>query len=171
MESDSKKNKEKKEKENDILIKLKNNLVDNGVSILEEGEVEKLRPHIGEGGFGKVYKGNYGNQVVAIKKILLSTSSEDAAKDIINEIAVVMKIKHERIPKFFGLWESKKRFHLIFEFIDGPNLKKVYMDFPEKTRLMFMSDVCDVLSTMHAQKIIHRDVKPSNVMLDKKFDS
>ena len=44
-------------------------LMDLGVTVILEDEIIKEKPHIGEGGFGKVYRGKYGEQVVAIKKI------------------------------------------------------------------------------------------------------
>ena len=147
---------------------LSERLKETTAKIIPESEISREKPHIGEGGFGKVYKGIYDGKAVAIKKLILQSEDKSIVDEIINEIKVILMIEHEDIPIFYGLWVRKNRFHLIFEFIDGPMLKDVYKDKTARQKLEYMLRVLSVLDDMHSKKIIHRDIKPSNVMLTSK---
>jgi len=145
-------------------------LVEMGVQMLEPDAIQKEKPHIGEGGFGKVYKAMYKDNLVAVKKIKLEIESAEK-KDVYNEISTEIKnilyADHPDIPKFFGIWKnSKGYYHLVFEFINGKSWKHCYDLMDKKTKLVILRDLCETLSQIHAKKLIHRDLKPDNIMIE-----
>lgn len=145
-------------------------LQDNGVIIIQDGQISKIKPAIGEGGFGKVYRGKYLDYDVAIKKIKLEdVDSDEKSKvydDIMNEIKVIQKADHPCIPKFYGIWKNKGLYHLIFEFVEGKSLKNAYEKMDKRTKLEILRDILLILKDFHKKKLIHRDIKPDNIMID-----
>ena len=112
---------------NQFDIKAKNNelyesLIKFKIPVIEKDKIIKNKLEvIGEGTFGKVYAGKYGNIDVAIKKLKLSPTAD--LDDILAEINSCTKISHPQIPKFYGVWKTEKYLHLIFDYIKGSNLK------------------------------------------------
>ena len=136
-----------------------------GSTIIPENEVVK-ECVVGEGGFGKVYKGKYQNQTVAIKKIKLEEKEPEIFESLLNEIKVIMKANNPEIPKFLGLMKKKGKYHLIFEFITGKSLKELYPQLSYKDKLIVLYDLCGILESFHAKNLIHRDIKPGNLMIE-----
>jgi len=121
-----------------------------GCNIIPEEDIEKIKPAIGEGGFGKVYKGKYKDLLVAIKKIKLEDDGDkDVYSEIFQEIKVICKAENPDIPKFYGLWKKKKHYNLIFEFIDGQNLKDIYDQKEKKEKLSIIYEICTILEKFH----------------------
>ncbi len=141
-------------------------LIKNNIPIIPEKEVEKKKPHIGEGSFGKVYKGTYNGKEVAIKKLKLD--QEAVAADIINEINIVRLCDHKKIPKFYGVWNNKNYFNLIFDFLSGVTVDRCLSSLKEEEKHKIIIEVCEILVDIHNLKLIHRDLKPGNIMIDKK---
>ena len=147
-----------------IYEELEANIKKFNILLIPEKEVEKKKPHIGEGSFGKVYKGTY-----AIKKLKLDQDAN--AFDIINEINSVRLCDHKKIPKFYGVWKnSKNYFNLVFEFIPGVTVDKCLTNLKEEEKYKIILEICEVLMDIHKLKLIHRDLKPGNIMIDKKKD-
>ena len=91
------------------LIKI---LYENNIPVIESGKITKNKNDcIGEGSFGKVYKGKYGDIEVAIKKLKLHQLAD--VNEIMHEIKAVSRVSHPRIPKFYGVWKTEKYLHLI----------------------------------------------------------
>lgn len=152
---------------------LENKLIEMEVTIIQKNEVEKFRPEIGQGSFGKVYRGNYLGKQVAIKKILLNDNNFDdeeqtkrALYDITNEIKTVKYVVNSKIPKLYGLWKNRGNFNLIFEFCQGKNLKEAYPKLNEMQKLDICLQLSDTLIAIHGSNLMHRDIKPANIMID-----
>jgi serine/threonine protein kinase len=144
-------------------------LVEFNVCLIPSDQIEKTKPHIGEGGFGKVYRGFLNGVIVAIKKIKLEEDGKekkDVYADIFNEIKVIHKANHPNIPKFFGVWKKGIYYHLIFEFIEGKSWKYCYESMDRRTKLQILKDLCEIIQDLHTMKLIHRDIKPDNVMIE-----
>lgn len=137
-----------------------------GATIITDDEIVKIKPHVGRGGFGKVYRGVYNNQDVAIKKIKLSGEEAEMIGGILNEIRIVMQCQHPRFPKFYGIWKSNNSYRLVFEFIKGPALKDIYSKMDKKEKLSVIEQLSDILNDIHQTKMIHRDIKPGNIMIE-----
>lgn len=167
---------ELQKKSQEFFKSLESKLYDMGVKLISETEIEKFFPSIGAGSFGKVYKGKYCNELIAIKKILLKEDNFDdeelttkALYDITNEIKSVAYVKHDRIPVFHGLWKYKGKYNLIFEFCAGKNLKDAYPKLTEKQKLEVILQLSEILHILHTKHLIHRDIKPANIMIDENF--
>ena len=147
-------------------LKLETSLKSLGIKMINDNEITKTKPAIGQGGFGKVYRGTFEGKDVAIKKIKLMNEDESTIDDIINEMRIVVVFQHPRFPKFYGLWKNKNYYHLIFEFIKGPTLKDVYETMTKKEKLSVVAQLCQILFDIHQKKLFHRDIKPGNIMIE-----
>ena len=152
------------EEEEELERNFENELAKMGCPLIPENEVIKDK-QIGEGSFGKVYKGKYKDHEIAIKKIKLIEKVPETYSTLVNEIKVIQKADTPEIPKFYGLMKKKGCYRLIFEFISGKTFKEAYplMNYEEK--LISIYKLSKILESFHSKLIIHRDVKPSNVMI------
>ncbi|XP_027171885.1 cysteine-rich receptor-like protein kinase 10 [Coffea eugenioides] len=132
---------------------------------------------IGEGGFGRVYKGVLANgQEVAVKR--LSRSSGQGAEEFKNEIVVVAKLQHRNLVRLLGFCLEGEEKILIYEFV--PNRSLDYFLFDSKDsekkrslnwsrRYKIIGGIARGLLYLHEDshlRIIHRDLKASNILLD-----
>ncbi len=132
---------------------------------------------LAEGGFGRVYKGKdvQTRQPVAIKDMICLDPDEFSIRlnffrreaEILRELAGL-----EIVPKIFDFVQQGQSAHLIMEFIPGDTLQKILENnnnrpFPTDLVIEWGIKICRVLEVMHSRTppIIHRDVKPDNIML------
>ena len=135
-----------------------------GALSIPENEIEKMES-IGEGAFGKVYKGKYKENIVAIKKIKLEEKSQEIFDSLLNEIKVIHKAQNSDIPKFYGIMKRKGHYNLIFEYISGHSLKDIYPNLTYLQKLNILISLCNILENFHKKHLIHRDIKPGNIMI------
>ncbi|KAJ3416773.1 Cyclin-dependent kinase 3 [Chytridiales sp. JEL 0842] len=126
---------------------------------------------IGEGTYGVVYKARdrSNNAIVALKKIRLETEDEGVPSTAIREISLLKELKHPNIVKLLDIVHSDAKLYLIFEFLDL-DLKK-YMDSVQGGLSLnlvrsYMLQLVDGISFCHAHRILHRDLKPQNLLID-----
>ncbi|CAI9087732.1 OLC1v1021879C2 [Oldenlandia corymbosa var. corymbosa] len=129
---------------------------------------------IGEGGFGPVYKGTLPNgQMIAVKR--LSRSSKQGSEEFINEIAVVAKLQHRNLVRLLGYCLDGEEKLLIYEYVPNRSLDFFLFDLRKQmllnwiTRYKIIGGVARGLLYLHEDsriKIIHRDLKASNILLD-----
>jgi serine/threonine protein kinase len=138
-----------------------------------------LDAEIGRGGMGVVYRGRqtYLDRRVAIKLLLVDKTSADDeyVKRFQREAKILAGLAHPHIVSCYsaGLTEARQPY-LIMEFIDGPNLKDwvaKHGTLPEKHAVRIIRDLAFALNHAHEHKIIHRDVKPENVLLAKNSEA
>ncbi|OWZ31285.1 cyclin-dependent kinase 1 [Cryptococcus neoformans c45] len=133
---------------------------------------------VGEGTYGVVYKAkdiNTGN-VVALKKIRLEAEDEGVPSTSIREISLLKELsKDDNIVKLLDIVHSEAKLYLVFEFLDM-DLKK-YMDtIGEKDGLgpdmvkKFSYQLVKGLYYCHGHRILHRDLKPQNLLINKSGD-
>jgi serine/threonine protein kinase len=134
-----------------------------------------LDQEIGRGGMGVVYRGHqtYLDRQVAVKLLLVDKTSADDeyVKRFQREAKILAGLAHPHIVSCYSAGLTAQRQpYLIMEFIDGPNLKDwvaKHGPLEEKQAVRIIRDLALALNHAHEHKIIHRDVKPENVLLAK----
>ncbi|MEO8703024.1 MAG: serine/threonine-protein kinase [Kofleriaceae bacterium] len=148
--------------------------------MIQVGEVldkYELLERVGQGGMAVVYRGldRSLKRVVAVKILHKHLSDYQEARDRFErEAQAVAKLRHENILEIFDYSGSSPNepksgsSYIVTEFIDGQTLKQVVTDrpiqFPE-IGAMIVLQVCRALAHAHAAGILHRDVKPENIMV------
>ncbi|KAK3125237.1 hypothetical protein QOZ80_7BG0602150 [Eleusine coracana subsp. coracana] len=129
---------------------------------------------LGEGGFGVVYKGILPNdQEIAVKR--LSESSRQGIEELKNELLLVAKLRHKNLVTLVGVCLENNEKLLAYEHMPNRSLDIILFD-PEKCkelhwgkRFKIINGIARGLQYLHEDsqlKIIHRDLKASNVLLD-----
>ncbi|QVL31069.1 serine/threonine protein kinase [Telmatocola sphagniphila] len=126
---------------------------------------------IAEGGMGAVYKGRHreSGQIVAIKIIPPATAKNPVLlQRFKTEYEAAKQLDHPNIVKAIEYDASGPNPFLVMEFVDGESLGNLIEregPIPEDLAVRIIAQVCQGLHRAHKQKLIHRDVKPDNVML------
>jgi tetratricopeptide (TPR) repeat protein len=136
----------------------------------------QLGERLGGGGFGDVYKAfsiRDAGMPVALKLL-----REEYARDpllrqrFLNEARVIDRLDHPHIVKVLERGENNDRLYLAMEFIDGKNLADIIKENP-RLPLDFcvevMKQLLDAVEALHRQGVLHRDLKPDNVMVQGGF--
>jgi serine/threonine protein kinase len=130
---------------------------------------------VGSGTYGVVYKARSyeTGEIVAVKKILMDTYDEGIPSTSLREISLLKEASHPNIVRLKEEEFVEGRLYLVFEWCDN-DLKK-FMSLPENKMGMSASQVQSFLyqtllgmDLCHRQGIMHRDLKPQNILVDKK---
>ncbi|XP_078157098.1 cysteine-rich receptor-like protein kinase 6 isoform X2 [Carex rostrata] len=129
---------------------------------------------LGEGGFGAVYKGTLPNgQEVAVKR--LSQSSAQGLEELKNELVIVAKLRHKNLVRVLGVCLEGEEKLLVYEFLPNRSLDTFIFDNERRQeldwikRLAIINGIARGLLYLHEEsqlRIIHRDLKASNILLD-----
>ncbi|CAD8060806.1 unnamed protein product [Paramecium sonneborni] len=124
---------------------------------------------IGEGSFGKVYKGRLkkSNQIAALKFISKRGKSEKDLANLRQEIEILRRLKHENIILLLDAFETAGEFCLVTEFGQGVLFEILEDDrkIPESEVRNIAQQLVRALHYLHSNRIIHRDMKPQNILI------
>nr|XP_025033645.1 serine/threonine-protein kinase 36 [Pelodiscus sinensis] len=126
---------------------------------------------IGEGSFGRVYKGRrkYSAQVVALKFIPKVGRSEKELKNLQREIEIMRGLHHPNIVQMLDSFETDKEVVVVTDYAEGELFQILEDDgnLPEDQVQDIASQLVSALYYLHSHRILHRDMKPQNILLGK----
>ncbi|XP_054778350.1 uncharacterized protein LOC129286414 [Prosopis cineraria] len=133
---------------------------------------------LGRGGFGSVYKGQLKDgQLIAIKR--LSKASRQGQEEFMNEVIVISKLQHRNLVRLLGCCIQQDERMLIYEYMQNKSLDTILFDPIKKKQLdwqkrfKIIEGISRGLLYLHRDsriKIIHRDLKVSNILLDEELN-
>ncbi|CAN1278134.1 Probable L-type lectin-domain containing receptor kinase S.5 [Linum perenne] len=140
---------------------------------------------LGKGGFGTVYKGTMEGKEIAVKKV--SKRTTQGKQEFISEVITIGNLHHRNLVKLIGWAYERKEYLLVYEYMPNGSLDK-FIFHDEKfamgnesqsnlswaIRLRVISGAAQALDYLHngcEKKVLHRDIKSSNMMLDSDFNA
>ena len=109
------------------------------------------------------------DRVVAIKKLHQHlTEDENFTRRFVLEAKAAASLDHENIVKIIDFGSEDATYYMVMEFIEGESLREIldkWKQLPVETALALVHQVCCGLEHAHAKGIVHRDIKPGNIML------
>lgn len=132
---------------------------------------EKLEK-IGEGTYGTVFKAKHKDtlEVVALKRVRLDEDDEGIPSSALREICLLKELKHKNIVRLYDVMHSDKKLTIVFEYCDQ-DLKKYFDscqgEIDPNIVKSFMYQLLRGLAFCHEKHILHRDLKPQNLLINK----
>ena len=128
---------------------------------------------LGRGGMGVVYKARQLqlDRVVALKILpLVDALTPDFVERFRREARSLAKLSHPNIVGVHDFGESGGLYYFAMEFVDGVNLRDMIRSGKMKPEeaLAVVPKICDALQFAHEEGVVHRDVKPENILIDKR---
>lgn len=156
---------EKHEDRTSLINTIKELMTINKIPRIRFNEIEVFKK-VGEGGQAKVYKGIYKGEEVALKIL-----QDIDHKCLAHEIVILSNLKHECIPKFYGIVLETDKIGFVSRLINGkPADECDIFNMDERKKLKIMKQLASILQYIHENTFIHRDLKPENMMIDKNGD-
>ncbi len=127
---------------------------------------------LGKGGMGEVFRAEdlRLNQTVALKFLPVAMAEDEAARERFHqEVRLAREISHPNVCRVFDIGEADGRLFLTMEYVDGEDLASLLRrigQFPQAKALDIARQVCAGLAAAHDHGVLHRDLKPGNIMLD-----
>ncbi len=128
---------------------------------------------LGQGGMGAVYKARDRelDRVIALKVIRPELATDPAILlRFKQELILSRNITHKNVVRIFDLGEAEGIRFISMEYVDGEDLRAILRregKFAPKEAIAVVEQVCRALDTAHSEGVIHRDLKPQNIMRDK----
>lgn len=145
---------------------------------LKEGTVLAGRYEIlqllGEGGMGAVYKARDSelDRIVVLKLIRPELAKNpEILRRFKQELILARQVTHKNVIRIFDLGQSDGIKFITMDFVEGQDLRRLLLEqgkFPPEQAARIMLQICRALEAAHGEGVIHRDLKPQNIMLDKK---
>ena len=148
---------------------------------------ENFKNKLGEGGFGTVYKGFLENKAVAVKRF--SRDAQGGKQDFIAEITTIGNLNHKNLVKLLGWCSERNELLLVYEFMPNTSLDKFIYSNQNQIpcsetnqiialnwgmRYRIINGVAAAVDYLHngcEKRVLHRDIKASNIMLDSDFNA
>ncbi|KAJ3672367.1 hypothetical protein LUZ60_007088 [Juncus effusus] len=122
------------------------------------------------GTYGDLYRGSFYGQDVAIKVIKHDRLNESMKKEFDQEVSIMKKVRHKNVVQFLGACTKPPRFFIVTEFMSGGSLYDYLHKHKGALKPQFLLkislDIAKGMDYLHQHKIIHRDLKTANLLID-----
>jgi serine/threonine protein kinase len=128
----------------------------------------ELMKQLGEGGMGTVYlaKDNELDRMVALKLLKPAIVSEEALLRFADEARVCSQLSHKHVVSLYDFDDSKEHPFMVFEYVEGSDFRQALINGgPQEKLLEYMLQACLGVEAAHHLGVIHRDLKPDNILL------
>ncbi|KEH39298.1 serine/threonine-protein kinase EDR1 isoform X2 [Medicago truncatula] len=128
---------------------------------------------VGIGFFGEVFRGIWNGTDVAIKVFLEQDLTAENMEDFCNEISILSRLRHPNVILFLGACTKPPRLSMVTEYMEmGSLYYLIHLSGQKKRlswrrRLKMLRDICRGLMCIHRMKIVHRDLKSANCLVNK----
>ncbi|SDC66978.1 serine/threonine protein kinase [Melghirimyces thermohalophilus] len=135
------------------------------------GDRYELIERVGGGGMAVVYKARdvLLNRYVAIKVLNESLSNDsEFVRRFSREAQAAASLSHPNVVSVYDVGQEGHTHYIVMEYIEGPTLKEYIQQYGPLTSeeiVSIASQICDALAHAHENQIVHRDVKPHNILL------
>jgi calcium-dependent protein kinase len=127
---------------------------------------------LGNGAFGKVrlyLDKQCRDMKFAIKTLKKENISQDLLNCITSEVKILSELDHPNIVKYYETYEDDSFIHIVMEYLQGEDLyklinKRKYSNFKEKDAAEIMTYLLKALGFIHKKGLVHRDIKPQNIL-------
>jgi len=133
----------------------------------------RILDELGRGGMGRVYKAldREISEAVALKVLVPAFSADEKMIERFrNELKLARRISHKNVCRIFDLGNCDGTYYITMEYVAGDNLKSIIQmmgPLAAVRALAIAGQVCDGLAEAHRLGVIHRDLKSSNIMVDR----
>lgn len=133
----------------------------------------KILEELGRGGMGRVYKvlDKEINEEVALKLLSPEIASDAMTIERFrNELKLARKVTHRNVCRMYDLNKADDTYYITMEYVAGEGLKSLIKrigQFSEGKAIALAKQVCEGLAEAHELGVVHRDLKPQNIMIDK----
>jgi serine/threonine-protein kinase len=134
----------------------------------------RILDQLGQGGMGRVYKAEHRalKRIVALKALAPSVLKSERAEELfLREVRAVARLVHPNIVTAFDADRAANgRYYLVLEYVNGPNLDHLVRDggaLPVGQACAFVCQAARGLQHAHDRGLLHRDVKPANLLLQR----
>ncbi|XP_057868363.2 L-type lectin-domain containing receptor kinase IV.1-like [Cryptomeria japonica] len=137
---------------------------------------------VGCGGFGRVYKGVLGRSGLEVAVKCITKDSTAGMKEFVSEISSVGRLQHRNLIQLRGWCRKSKQLFIVYDYMPNGSLDKLIFPDPEskaevlpsERRYAILKGIAAGLLYLHEQwerRVVHRDVKSSNVLLDSELNA
>ncbi|XP_015169677.1 serine/threonine-protein kinase EDR1 isoform X3 [Solanum tuberosum] len=130
---------------------------------------------VGIGFFGEVFRGKWNGTEVAIKVFLEQDLTAENMEDFCNEISILSRLRHPNVILFLGACANPPHLSMVTEYMEMGSLYHLIHVSGQKNRLSWqkklnmLRDICRGLMCLHRMKIVHRDLKSANCLVNKRW--
>ncbi|KAL6503445.1 hypothetical protein OROGR_025368 [Orobanche gracilis] len=133
---------------------------------------------IGCGAFGRVHMGMNldSGELIAVKEVAIATNStskktQEYINELEKEVNLLKNLSHPNIVRYLGIAREDDSLNILLEFVPGGSISSLlgkFGSFPESVIRMYTKQLLIGLEYLHENKIMHRDIKGANILVDNK---
>ena len=139
----------------------------------------KIIKELGKGLFGKVYQAlnKSDNKYYVIEEFPIKEETKETIQSFQNEINILLKLNYNNIVKYYDASIDNKNIYILMEFCEGDNLRSFIDKNMNKNTLIeeniiniIIKQICIGIKEIHNKKLIHKDLKPENIIIKDDMD-